>query len=52
MDWPMPTRWQAAWKARAVYALIGVHDHPGDLPAAQRDGHGQRTVGRGCVVVL
>ena len=21
IDWAMPTRWQAAWKARAVYSL-------------------------------
>jgi hypothetical protein len=36
----------------AFAALIGVHDHPGDLAAAHDDGHGQRAVGRGGVVVL
>jgi hypothetical protein len=51
----MPTRWQAAWNALAVYsafaALIGVHDHPGHLAAAHGDGHGQRPVScRGVVM--
>jgi hypothetical protein len=50
----MPTRWQAAWNALAVYsaALIGVHDHPGHPPAPHGDGHGQRAVSRGGVVAL
>jgi hypothetical protein len=33
-------------------ALIGMHDHPGDLPAAHGDRHGQRSAGRGGVMVL
>jgi hypothetical protein len=47
---PGPSR---AWNARALYsvALIGVHDHSGHLAAAHGDGHGQRAVSRGRVMV-
>jgi hypothetical protein len=49
----MESRWQASRNARAVYSpLIGVHDHPGHLPAPHGDGHGQRAVSRGGVVAL
>jgi hypothetical protein len=53
IDWAMPARWPAAWNALAVYSppWSVCMITPGDLAAADGDGHRQRTVSRRGVVM-
>lgn len=53
IDWAMQNRWQAALErpGGVFAALVAMHNHAGRLPPAHGDGHGQRSVGRGGVVL-